>query len=204
MPCIVCSSNGAPICISCGNAFLTEKLSFEISEVPGFAVTKYNEQSASIINAVKESGITSLVPFMALKMLESWPASLTAALLVPIPSSPTNTRKRGYSHTFLLSKHLARGLSGSRVSTILTSTKTRQDQVGLTPMQRQNNLDAAFAAELRGFREENRPVVLIDDVCTTGATLAEAISTLREAGLVVTGFAVFAKARGLNPNAYRG
>ena len=193
-PCIVCSVNGAPICKSCANRFQSERLSFEIDGVTGFAITKYTDESARIINAVKESGITSLVPFMAREMFANWPSTVESPVLVPLPSSPSNARARGYSQTMLIAKQLARALPGAKVSALLKSSRARQDQVGLSAQQRKINLTKAFAADLRGFPGEYGPIFLVDDVCTTGATLTEAISTLREAGLAVAGFVVFAKA----------
>jgi predicted amidophosphoribosyltransferase len=195
-PCIICSVNGAPICIGCANQFETEQLTFEIAGVLGFSVTKYNDQSARIVNAVKESGITSLVPFMAREMISRWPTSFQSPLLVPLPSSPSNNRKRGFSQTLLLARELSQGMPGSKVQPLLKSKSARQDQVGLSAEQRKINLSGAFAPNLRGLREGDRPLVLVDDVCTTGASLAEASLTLRQAGLLVAGFAVFAKSGG--------
>jgi len=195
-PCIICSINGAPICKSCASQFETQQLSFEIAGAMGFAVTKYNDQSARIVNSVKETGITSLVPFMAREMICNWPTSFQSPLIVPLPSSPSNNRKRGFSQTLLLARELSKGMPGSKVRPLLRSKRARQDQVGLSAEERKINLSEAFAPDLRGFRGDDRPLVIVDDVCTTGATLAEASSTLRQAGLIVAGFAVFAKSGG--------
>lgn len=192
-PCIICSVIGSPFCKACFSSFQTSQLTFEISSVKGFAVTRYSEQPARIINAVKESGITSLVLFMGQLMATNWPTALKEPLLVPVPSSPTNMRKRGFSHTLLLAKAIAKNMPDSKVRPLLRSARRRTDQVGLSASQRVANLSAAFAVDLRGFHPQGGPIVVIDDVSTTGATLAAAISTLTQAGLCVSGFAVFAR-----------
>jgi predicted amidophosphoribosyltransferase len=162
----------------------------------GFAVTQYSEQPARIINAVKESGITSLVPYMAKLMVANWPTYIEQPLLVPVPSSPSNTRKRGFSHTLLLAKAIAKNMPYTKVRPLLISTRARTDQVGLSANQRQQNLSGAFAVDRRGFQSSGRALVVIDDVSTTGATLASAMASLAEAGLEVAGFGVFAKSGG--------
>lgn len=86
----------------------------------------------------------------------------------------------------------------------MKSKAKRLDQVGLSPRQRVENLQGAFRAELRGFRDEGRSIVLIDDVLTSGATMSEAIACLRAFGLEVASFFVFAKTGELKPSVYKG
>jgi predicted amidophosphoribosyltransferase len=84
----------------------------------------------------------------------------------------------------------------TKVRPLLISTRARTDQVGLSANQRQQNLSGAFAVDRRGFQSSGRALVVIDDVSTTGATLASAMASLAEAGLEVAGFGVFAKSGG--------
>lgn len=157
-----------------------------------------------IINNLKEKGITSLTPSIANFAKQLWPEELKSAMLVPIPSSRTNSKKRGFSHTALIAKAIAKQVPGIRTWDLLRSQSKRLDQVGLSPKQRVENLQGAFRAETRGFHSLNRPIVLIDDVITSGATMSEAIRCLRTAGLEVASFLVFARAGGLKPSVYRG
>lgn len=173
---------------------MTTSHKVEIVGVPGFAVASYSSEAALIVNSVKEKGITSLIPYLAELIVPHWPQELLEPILVPLPSSPANTKKRGFSHTSIMAKALARRVSKASYRELLKSSRLRLDQVGLTSSERVKNLEGAFRADLRGFHDRARPVVLVDDVLTSGASMAEAITCLRASGVEVAGFCVFARA----------
>lgn len=193
-PCVICLKLGAPFCVGCQQSFVTTSIVFEILGVPGFAISTYSAEAAVIVNSVKEKGVTSLIPYFAELIVPHWPQELLKPLLVPVPSSPSNTKKRGFSHTSIMARALARRLPGASYRELLKSARVRLDQVGLNPSGRLKNLDGAFSADLRGFHDRARPIVLVDDVLTSGATMAEAIASLRANGVEVAGFCVFARA----------
>ena len=202
--CVICSKLGSPLCRSCSEDFQLNFRQIELSEVSGFAISDYSTEAASIINNLKEKGITSLTPSIATFAKAFWPEELKDAILVPVPSSLSNSKKRGYSHTSLIAKALARQLPGLRTRELLRSRAKRLDQVGLSPGQRIENMQGAFRADLRGFHPNGRPLMLIDDVLTSGATMTEAITCLRVSGLEVASFFVFARAGELKPSVYKG
>ena len=149
------------------------------------------------MNSVKEKGLTSLTPAIANLITNSWPNAHRAITFVPIPSSRANAKKRGFSHTALLARELSKRVPASRARGLLRSTGSRADQVGLAPLERARNVEGAFKAELRGGRILGNPIVLVDDVITSGSTLKSAIGTLVESGIDVGGFLVFARAGGI-------
>ena len=202
--CVICSKLGAPLCRSCSENFQLNFRQIELSEVSGFAISDYSTEAASIINNLKEKGITSLTPSIATFAKAFWPEELKDAILVPVPSSLSNSKKRGFSHTSLIAKALARQLPGLRTRELLRSRAKRLDQVGLSPGQRIENMQGAFRADLRGFHPNGRPLMLIDDVLTSGATMTEAITCLRASRLEVASFFVFARAGEPKPSVYKG
>lgn len=195
-PCVICSKLGAPLCIKCLNIYETNFINLSLGGVTGFAVSEYSSEAALLVNNLKEKGVTSLTPSLAQLVARHWSTDLENAILIPIPSSRANSKKRGFSHTALLSKALAREIPKVGCREILKSAKPRVDQVGLSPAERVQNMREAFRADLRGFDPRGRPLVLVDDVLTSGATMAEAIACLEAAGLEIASFLVFARAGG--------
>lgn len=193
-PCVICSKLGAPLCQKCLTNFQTNSRNIDLNGVTGFSICDYTTDSALIVNNFKEKGITSLSPYLAKLALEYWPVDLNNAILIPVPSSLANTKKRGFSHTTLLSKDIARKIPAGNYRELIYSAKVRVDQVGLNPAERVSNMRGAFRADLRGFDSKGRPLVLVDDVLTSGASMGEAIDCLKAAGLQIDSFLVFARA----------
>lgn len=194
-PCIGCHKPGSPFCTKCQSEFLLARLRVSKAGRSGFAFTSYNSLAADIVNAIKESGQTSLIGPVASLMAKSWPKELVDVVLVPVPSSPANYKRRGYQHTLKLANALEKRIPGVTTRALLSSARERGDQVNLSPVERKSNLENAFSVDLRGFRDAGALLVLVDDVITTGATINAASSALEAAGLSVTGFCVFAETR---------
>lgn len=111
-----------------------------------------------------------------------------------VPVSRRRRRKRGYDQAELLARAACR-VWDAKPAALLRKTKDNPAQSGLTE-------DAARRANVLGVYEiasgadvSGRHVLLIDDVCTTGATLTECIRVLREAGASSVMCAAVAHAR---------
>lgn len=194
-PCIGCQKLGSPFCAECQSGFASTVRATTKSGVHGYAFCDYGSLSGDIINAIKESGQTSLIGPVASLMAKNWPNNLTSPVLVPIPSAPANYKRRGYQHTLKLANALEKRIPGSATRSLLRSTGDRLDQSHLGPAERLSNLEGAFEVDLRGFADQGSLIVLIDDVVTTGATIAAACSALVEAGLTSVTFCVLAETR---------
>lgn len=105
--------------------------------------------------------------------------------LVPMPLSDARLKERGYNQAALLARRLGHRLGLPMEDGWLLRTTDRERQTALPREQRLSNLRGAFAVEpLALARLRGRRIALIDDVMTTGATLAEASRTLLSAGAV--------------------
>ena len=107
--------------------------------------------------------------------------------LVPVPSRPAARRRRGLDHTAVLAGRAARelrrsGLPAHRVRA-LRQVGAPRDQVGLDRQGRARNM----AGTMRAGPIPPGIVVLVDDVTTTGATLAEAARAIRDSASARTG-----------------
>lgn len=101
-------------------------------------------------------------------------------VLVPVPVHWKRELWRGFNQSALLAEHAARQV-GIPVAEALRRTRPTRTQVGLTAAQRAANLRGAFRVTRRGA-VYGGTVVLVDDVYTTGSTLAECASVLLAAG----------------------
>ena len=107
------------------------------------------------------------------------------ALLAPVPLHPWRRWRRGYNQSALLAQELGRSL-GLPHGEILRRTRHTPPQVGLSARARQENVKGAFVADRRALDKWNPSrgaVLLLDDVCTTGATLRECAKALKSAGV---------------------
>jgi len=109
--------------------------------------------------------------------------TLSAEVLVPVPLHPHRLRERGYNQGGELAKELGRLTGLPVVEGSLLRLRDTPSQVGATAELRYSNVAGAFAC--RDQRLRQRQVLLVDDVCTTGATLDACAVALKEAGVQV-------------------
>jgi ComF family protein len=101
-------------------------------------------------------------------------------MVVPVPLGKQRMKERGYNQVGLLARPLA-GLQGWRyLPQVLVRTRETRTQVGLSPLERKENISGAFRAE--PILAAGKDILLVDDVVTTGATLAACSDALIKAG----------------------
>jgi ComF family protein len=100
-------------------------------------------------------------------------------VLVPIPLHHRRLIRRGYDQAALLARALARATGAPLRSTLLRRVRATRRQVGLSEAERTENVHRAFSTR---SSTPAGPVVLVDDVFTTGATARAASAALREVG----------------------
>ena len=146
------------------------------------------------VHALKYGGLPRIADDLAAAMSGVALPTDAASVLVPIPLAPKRLRQRGYNQSDALARALSRRWN-IPVGDLLMRSRETATQTALTPETRLANVAGAFAARIAdcGLRIDNTPVksairspqsaiVLVDDVFTTGATLAEAARALEGAG----------------------
>jgi predicted amidophosphoribosyltransferase len=120
--------------------------------------------------------------------------------LVPIPSTVAARRLRGADVVLDLAALAASRLraEGCQASAVAALRHCREvaDSAGLSSMQRASNLTGALSTRAGAAAAlGDRAVVLVDDLVTTGATLAEAARALRQVGVSPVAAATVAATR---------
>lgn len=191
----------APSCPVCGARSLDGVLGGACEEKMSlrrfFAPFRYRDPLVrEIIHTYKYEGVRGLGPILAGRLAEAirtYPIPLPkSTVLAPIPLHPRRERERGFNQAELLARALGERL-GLGVENILIRTRPTKEQISMESHEaRRENMRGVFAlapnADARG-----KAVVLIDDVATSGATLAEAARTLRSAGVRTVSAFVLAK-----------
>jgi predicted amidophosphoribosyltransferase len=173
---------------------------------PVYAVAGYAGAARAAIIAHKEEHRFDLAGPLADALCGAVSCCLVAhaggqpALLVPVPSTRRSRRHRGYDPAGRLARGCASRLRAHGVpirhAALLRHTRAVADQVGLDRTARAANLSGALRVpDAVRNRLVGVPVVLADDVLTSGATLAEAARAVRAAGGSVLGAAVVAATR---------
>ncbi len=101
-------------------------------------------------------------------------------LAVPVPLHRKRLRERGYNQAWELLRPLAESRGIAVSIDALQRQRPTLAQTGLDASARRRNLREAFVADAKQVRDQC--VLLMDDVVTTGATIAEASRTLLRAG----------------------
>lgn len=152
------------------------------------------------VHVLKYGGMPRVARDLAAVMTRHLPAPPKGAALVPIPLAPKRLARRGYNQSEVLARALGTAWHVPVLSGVLTRVRETATQTTLTPASRLANVAGAFApgrgpgvnpwAVPRG----NGPVVLVDDVFTTGATLAAAAEALSRAGVAHIAAVTFGRA----------
>ena len=107
----------------------------------------------------------------------------SGVVVVPAPLTRAALFHRGYNQAEELARVVASELRLKLETRLLKKIRATQPQALLTEKKRRENLLGAFACDPRRVRKLNgAPILLIDDVITTGSTISECARTLHDAG----------------------
>lgn len=169
MTCIVCNCPTSRMCL-CN----TCKVSYEQAWVVG----RREGVLQRLVGLYKFERAKSAYKDLGGLLLDILPELPLETVVVPIPTTPSRIRERGYDHILLIARYFAksRGLKCRQLITRQTNTKQRQ----ASAKQRLEQAKRAFC--VNSDIDANIPYLLVDDVYTTGATIKYASQVLQKAG----------------------
>ncbi len=103
-----------------------------------------------------------------------------ADVIIPVPLGDVRRRERGYNQVELIAKSMARYLNIPVQTQALVRVRETRSQVGLDPEERFENVQSAFAANIHYVQNKN--ILLLDDLLTSGATLIGCARALFDSG----------------------
>ena len=106
----------------------------------------------------------------------NWPIDV----VVPVPLGHKRLRERGYNQVGLIARPLALSMRIDYAPHALSRVRETRTQVGLTKLERRDNVRGVFQAEAKYVKD--RVVLLMDDVATTGSTLSSCAEAFYAAG----------------------
>jgi ComF family protein len=182
-----------PRCASCGLPLQNFEDNLDhlcgdcILQTPPYAGARsfgyYTAELSKIVQELKFHGRRNLVhllgPLLTTAFFESWSRD-EFDLVVPVPLHPKRRRDRGYNQSELLARSLARQIAVP-LGRPLIRVRPTLPQVGLTDSERKENVRKAFRCPQPQQIFKKR-ILLMDDVMTTGATVASAARALLDGG----------------------
>lgn len=154
--------------------------------------TEYTETARQLVHAMKFSYSGEAANIIAAELAGILPALPPETIIIPVPTTTSHVRQRGYDHTLRIARGISRHSNYPCFTTLVRLDQQRQ--VGSSRTARMSKTTDNLRAK-HTYLFKDKPVILVDDVLTTGATLNAAAQALKNAGAARVDAVIFARAK---------
>lgn len=193
--------NIPPFCTQCSRHLgTTGKICRQCSDAShdfdeAWAAALYNKEMRHLIHLFKYAGKTGLAKEFSrsiVSFLEQYSIRLNSYdLVTAVPLHSSRMRERGYNQGELLARQVAAALNIPCAPEILSRARATEYQARLSPKQRWTNIDGAFRIK-HPERFQNKSILVVDDLFTTGTTASEIAKILKRSGAARVGILTLA------------
>ena len=208
--CLLCSKEGALICAWCfeealpdtaqrcvGCGALSEQSKTcqtcqKAQQLPAHVWVRadYDDMAKQLVSRLKFARTYKAADIIASYLDEAISYLDEQTVIVHVPTAPKRYRQRGYDPAQLIAASLAKQRKLRSHTLLYRLTNVRQ--VGASRVQRKTQLESAFSVS--DNIDTKTPILLVDDIYTTGGSLSAATKTLKNAGYKNISAAIFARA----------
>jgi len=185
--CCLCGFPGSSLDLDLCSFCLAD-LPWSAGPAPGSVVAlEFAPPVADMIRDLKYRGVIANARVLGVLLAQAVDerASPLPKLLVPVPLHDARLRERGFNQAAALARYAGRMLGIPRSNHAARRVRDTPSQTTLNPVQRHRNVQGAFAVDVssrRALRAAGH-VAIVDDVITTGSTMAELRAVLLDAGV---------------------
>ncbi len=181
-----------------GTAYLPQESQPDNNTLTVFTWRQYQGVLKQALALLKYGNQAELGIWLGLQLGNYWRTRHTnppfqQATVIPIPLHYRRQQQRGYNQAALIAKGFCRATGLSYADHSLIRTKETHAMHSLGIRERQDNLNGAFQLGPK-LPPTSKPILLIDDIYTTGSTALTATSVLRKAGYTVPAIMTVARA----------
>ena len=174
------------VCPRCGDPMPTRNLCQDCASIqPSFEMLRsyaiFEGPLRSALHQLKYERDVGLAEPLSKHLIELYnELKWDIDIVTPIPLGARRARERGFNQSDLLARPLAYAIQKPYYPRALRRIRDTRSQVGLSAMERRNNVESGFTAQREIVR--GKAVLIIDDVMTTGSTVNACAQALRMAG----------------------
>lgn len=152
-----------------------------VENIEVYSATSYANPISNLIKGLKYNHKKKNSKFLA-KILYNYISKNNINFqnyeIIPVPLHKKRLKKRNYNHMSLIAKEFSKLSELPINENLVKRTKNTKPQHNLNPTERRKNLKNAFELNLKAYT--GKPLLIIDDIYTTGSTINEVITCLKQ------------------------